>query len=55
MTHVGYLTAGWGISVGVMVVYGVSVIRRGRSMAKRVPQDRRRWMTTRDAERIGES
>lgn len=55
MTHVSFLIAGWGISFGVMAVYALSVVRRGRAVAQRVPQDRRRWMTTRDADRIGES
>lgn len=55
MTHVGYLVAGWGIAIGAITLYALSVLRRSRMMSKRVPVDRQRWMTTRDADRIGES
>ena len=48
MTHVGYLVAGWGIVLAVLAVYGYSLLRRGRELAKAVPADRRRWMTTDD-------
>ena len=44
MTHLGYIIAGWGISLGVLGGYGLSVIRRGRAVAKLVPPDRRRWI-----------
>ena len=46
MTHVGYLIAGWGISLGTLGIYGFSLLRRGRALAARVPADRQRWMTT---------
>jgi hypothetical protein len=55
MTHVGYLIAGWGIVGGVSAIYAVSVLRRARKLADRVPAERARWMTSRDADRIGES
>jgi len=55
MTDVGYLIAGWG-SVGVTcTLYVAWVLRRGRNLAARVPAERARWMTSKDAERIGES
>jgi hypothetical protein len=55
MTHVGYLIAGWGIVILVSVAYGVSVFVRTRKLAEKVPEDRRRWMTTKDATEIGVS
>lgn len=48
MTHLGYLIAGWGISLGSIALYAISLVRRGRVMAARVPADRRRWISTDD-------
>lgn len=48
MTHLGYLIAGWGISLGAIGLYAVSLVRRGRALTARVPVDRRRWMTADD-------
>lgn len=48
MTHVGYLIAGWGIGLGSIAIYAFSLMRRGRALAARVPDDRRRWITTND-------
>lgn len=48
MTHVAYLIAGWGISLGAIALYAVSLIRRGKSLSARVPVERRRWMSTND-------
>ena len=48
MTHLGYLIAGWSISLGALAVYAFRVTARGRRLAARVPADRRRWMTTED-------
>lgn len=55
MTHVGYLIAGWGVVFVACAVYAWSVMRRARRVAARVPAERARWMTSKDAERIGES
>lgn len=55
MTHVGYLIAGWGTVAGVSIAYGLSVFVRARKLAEKVPEDRRRWMTTKDATEIGVS
>ncbi len=46
MTHLGYLIAGWGISLVVIFAYVISLFRRARSVAPRVPLDRQRWMTS---------
>ena len=43
MTHVGYVAAGWGIALAVLGGYAVWVLRRGRSLAERVPPEQRRW------------
>ena len=55
MTHVGYLIAGWGVVGLTCATYAASVLRRGRKLAERVPAERARWMTSKDADRIGES
>ena len=55
MTHVGYVMAGWGISLGACAVYALSVMRRAKRLAPNVPIERRRWMTGDDADVIGES
>lgn len=48
MTHLGYLIAGWSISLGAIGLYAVALLRRGRRLSARVPVDRRRWMSTHD-------
>ena len=48
MTHLGYLLAGWGISLGALGLYAVRLTVRGRQLAARVPADRRRWMGAED-------
>lgn len=47
-THVGYLIAGWGIALGSIGLYAVSLMRRAKSLTARVPVDRQRWMSTDD-------
>ncbi len=46
MTHLGYLLVGWGVTLGVIGLYSVNLIRRGRDLIGQVPADRSRWMTT---------
>lgn len=48
MTHLGYLVAGWSISLGALALYAVRVTTRGRRLAARVPVERRRWMAAED-------
>jgi len=43
MTHVGYVAAGWGLSLIGLAVYAVRTLRRGRSLAAQVPPEERRW------------
>jgi len=44
VTHLGYLMAGWGISLVVLGGYAFRLVRRGRSLSALVPEDRRRWL-----------
>ncbi len=43
MTHVGYLVAGWGVSLAVIGLYARYVITKGRELTPLVPADKRRW------------
>ena len=45
MTHAGYVFSAWGITLGSGALYALYLVRRGRSLARRVPDSRRRWMT----------
>ena len=55
MTHVGYLVAGWGITFLVVGLYTFTLIQRGKRLAQRVPVEKQRWMSTREADRIGDA
>ncbi|MBA4810191.1 MAG: hypothetical protein H2036_04590 [Acidimicrobiales bacterium] len=46
MTHLGYLLAGWIISVGVLVLYGWRIIQKGKALSIKVPENRQRWMSS---------
>ena len=48
MTHVGYVLAGWGATVGLLGGYAIHVIRRGRRLSAVVPPNERRWGSTPD-------
>lgn len=39
-----YVGVSWGATVVVIGGYVATVLRRGRQLSKRVPEDRRRWM-----------
>lgn len=43
MTHLGYVTAGWGIPLVALAGYSVRTVRRGRRLAAQVPTEDRRW------------
>lgn len=43
MTHVGYVAAGWTIPLAALALYAVRTVRRGRTLAERVPPEDRRW------------
>lgn len=55
MTHVGFLVAGYGTVFVACALYAVSVLRRAKRVAARVPIERARWMTGKDSDVIGES
>tara|TARA_B100000959_G_scaffold262497_1_gene300988 strand:+ start:411 stop:569 length:159 start_codon:yes stop_codon:yes gene_type:complete len=44
MTYVGYLIAGWGITLGTLAIYALRLIRRGRDLSAQVPDAHRRWL-----------
>ncbi len=43
VTHVGYIAAGWGITLVVLGAYALRTVRRGKALAERVPPEDRRW------------
>ena len=45
LTHAGYLAAGWSLGLAAIGAYAVSVVWRGRTLSRQVPEPRRRWMT----------
>ena len=45
MTHAAYVATAWGVTLGACGIYALHVVRRGRSLARRVAPERRRWMT----------
>ncbi len=38
-----YIVAGWGVTLGTLAVYSVTLLLRGRRLSKQVPPERRRW------------
>lgn len=34
----------WGLTFGVLGGYALYVLRKGKLLSKRVPEDKRRWM-----------
>lgn len=43
MTHAGYVAAGWGIPLVVLIAYSARTVLRGRRLATQVPPEERRW------------
>ncbi len=43
MTHAGYVIAGYAVTAVVLAAYAWRVIRRGRSLARALPPEDRRW------------
>lgn len=48
MSHLGYLLAGWGVTLGAGAAYAARLVVRGRRLTARAPLQRRRWMTSQD-------
>jgi hypothetical protein len=43
MTHTFHVALGWGIALVGLGAYTLRTLRRGRSLAGRVPPEQRRW------------
>jgi hypothetical protein len=43
MTDVGYIAAAWAGAFALVGGYALFVVRRGRSLSRRVPPEDRRW------------
>jgi len=43
MTNAYHVFLGWGIALTVLAGYSLRTVRRGRSLASRVPPEQRRW------------
>jgi hypothetical protein len=39
----GYIVAGWAISLVVLAGYAATLVTRGRRLSRQVPPERRRW------------
>ena len=44
MSTTGYIATAWIVTMVVLAAYSWWIIRRGRELSKRVPEDERRWM-----------
>ena len=44
MTNGGYVLGGYVVVFGTLIAYTVRTLLRGRSLAKQVPPEDRRWM-----------
>lgn len=42
-SDMGYILAGWGVTLGTLGVYALSLAVRGRRLSRIVPPERRRW------------
>jgi hypothetical protein len=42
----GYIIAAWSLVSGAVAVYALRLVQRGRTMTRRVPNNRRRWMSS---------
>lgn len=42
-THVGYVIAGWSVTVATFGAYALWTVRRGRDLSRSVPPEERRW------------
>tara|TARA_B100000686_G_C16766632_1_gene962268 strand:- start:698 stop:850 length:153 start_codon:yes stop_codon:yes gene_type:complete len=46
MSYLGYLLAGWIITIGIIGIYAWRTIHKEKKLAQRVPEDRQRWMSS---------
>ena len=45
MNGAGYIIASWVLVLGSVAAYALRLVQRGRTMTRRVPNERRRWMS----------
>ena len=45
MNGVGYIIAAWVLVLGSVAAYALHLVHRGRTLTRRVPNERRRWMS----------
>ncbi|HEX9683159.1 MAG TPA: hypothetical protein VGA13_08755 [Acidimicrobiales bacterium] len=43
MTHAAYVLTGWGVVAGSVALFTWRTLRRGRTLSRLVPEERRRW------------
>ncbi len=43
MSQMGYVYLGYGVTSGVLVVYALRVVFRGRKLSRSLPADERTW------------
>jgi hypothetical protein len=48
MSDWGFVLVCWGAVFGSISLYSVRLMMRGRQLMERVPEDRRRWMSSND-------
>jgi hypothetical protein len=46
MNGAGYIIASWALVGGSIAIYAVRLVQRGRTLTRRVPAARRRWMSS---------
>lgn len=46
MNGAGYIIVSWVLVIGSVAAYAARLVQRGRTMTRRVPPGRRRWMST---------
>jgi hypothetical protein len=42
----GYIIASWALVGGSLAIYAIRLLQRGRTLTRRVPAQRRRWMSS---------
>ena len=48
MNGAGYIVASWALVSLSVAAYALRLVQRGRTMTRRVPNERRRWMSSED-------
>jgi hypothetical protein len=44
MSNWGYIVLGWSVTGAALAAYAMRLVTRGRSLTRRVPEEKRRWM-----------